>query len=89
MFIGGIYFYSKMVTLSYKSLRTFMTFYVGIFFKILVTYFTKKVSTNWCFFFYDAKSGKWHSPEKQHFSSVLALYNVWGCFSPPFQSHSG
>ena len=40
------------------------------------------------FYFYDSKSGKWHSPEKQHFPSVSALYNVWGCFSPPFRSHS-
>ena len=55
MFIGGIYFYSKIVTLSSKFLRTFMKFYVGIFFKNLVTYFTKKVSTNWCFFFMTQK----------------------------------
>jgi hypothetical protein len=40
-------------------------------------------------FFYNAKSGKYHSPEKQPFPSELSLYNLWSCFLPPFWSHSG
>ena len=37
---------------------------------------------------YNAKSGKYHSPKKQHFPSELFHYNLWGCFLPPFWSHS-
>ena len=31
-------------------------------------------------FFNDAKGDKYHSPEKQFFSSALPLYTIWGCF---------
>jgi hypothetical protein len=67
-----------------------MMFLVGIFFKKFPTYFAIKISTNWWNLYYDAKSGKYHDPEKQHFPSVLAPlppYNLWGCLSPPFWSH--
>jgi hypothetical protein len=57
--------------------------------KNFVTYFAIKVTTDWWNFFYNAKSGKYHSPEKQPFPSELSLYNLWSCFLPPFWSHSG
>src|ERR1700678_4244930 len=91
MLIGGISPYSKVVTLTSdgcKFLRKFMTFKVEIFFNFFVTYFAVKVSINWWNFFYNAKGGKYHSPEKHLFSSELSHYNLWGCFLPPFRSHS-
>jgi hypothetical protein len=54
----------------------------------IVTYFAIKVTTDWWNFFYNAKSGKYYSPEKQPFPSELSLYNLWSCFLPPFWSHS-
>ena len=84
MLIGGFSPYSKVVTLSYKFLQHFR---LEFFSKFLVIYFTVKVTTDWWNFLYNAKSGKLHSPKKQHFPSVLFHYNVWGCFLPPFWSH--
>jgi hypothetical protein len=53
----------------------------------LVKYSVIKVTINQWFFFNDAKGGKYHSPKKQHYLSVLSHYNLWGCFLPPFWSH--
>ena len=38
-------------------------------------------------YFYNAKSSKYHSTGKQHFSSILLHYILWGCFLPPLWSH--
>ena len=52
-------------------------------------FLVRKVTTNQWNLFYTAKSGKYHRPEKQPFPLEISLYNLWGCFSQPFWSHSG
>ena len=52
---------------------------MGIFF---VGNLVRKVSTNWWNLFHTAKSGKYHSPEKQPFPSELSLYNPSGLTVP-------
>ena len=48
----------------------------------------RKATTNQWNLFYTAKSGKYHRPKKQPFPLEISLYNLWGCFSQPFWSHS-
>ena len=69
MLIGGISPYSKVVELRVvNSSKKFS--------KIFISYFTTKVSTNQWNFFYNAKSGKYHSTKKQPLLSILFLYNL-------------
>ena len=81
MLIGGISSYSKVVN-SFENLQCFkLEFFSKIFVGI-------KVSTYWWNLYYNAKGGKYHSPEKQPFPSGISHYNLWDCFLPPFGSHS-
>ena len=87
---GGISPYSKVVALRdvNSSEISWCFFKLEFFFsKIFVRYFTIKVSTNWWNLFYNAKSSKYHSTEKQPLPWILSLYNLWGWFLPPFWSH--
>ena len=89
MLIGGISTYSKVVKLRVvNSFENLQCLKLEFFSKFFVTYLTIKVSTYWWNLFYNAKGGKYHSPEKQPFPWELSHYNLWGGFLPPFWSHS-
>ena len=88
MLIGGISPYSKVVALRVvNSSEILWCFKLEFFSNIFVRYFTIKVSNNWWNLFYNAKSSKYHSTEKQPLPWILSLYNLWGWFLPPFWSH--
>jgi hypothetical protein len=89
MLIGGISPCSKVVTLRVEiPMKIYNLLSCNSFFKFLVTYFVIKVAIKGWNSFYNRKSGKYQSPKKQPFLSVLSLYPLLGCFLPPFWSHS-